>query len=224
MYREKIWYLRNVLPMFMGMPEEDYQALDRLLTHFQCRAHTPVYVPGEHADQVYMLKEGRVRLGQLSPEGKEITLDYLEPGAVFGALAEGAESTIFAEATEHALLCKVPRREFEAFMAHRPQLMFAITKLLGLRLQRVHVRLQHLLFHDVKERILLTLEELASTYGEPVEGGVKLRLKLTHQEIANLIGATRETTSQAISELRSAGKLDFEKKYPILRERVPASL
>lgn len=223
MHRERVWYLKNVLSLFMGLPDADHQAFDKLLTHFHCKANTPVYVPDDRHDQVYLLKEGRVRLAQLSPEGKEITLDYLEPGAVFGALGEEAGGApLMAEAVENAFICRIPRRDFELFISGRPQLMFGVTKLLGLRLQRIQMRLQTLLFHDVKSRILLTLEELARTYGEPFAGGTRLRLKLTHQDIANLIGATRETTSQAISELRADGKLEFDKKHPILKAQSAA--
>lgn len=224
MYREKIWYLKNTLPLFMGLPEGDYQHLDQMLTHLRCQAHAPVYAPGEE-DYVYMLKEGRVRLSQLSPDGKEVTLDYLEPGAVFGALGgEEAPEDVFAVAVENAYLCKVSRVEFERFIASRPQLMFGITKLLGLRLKKIQVRLQQLLFLDVRTRILTVLRELSEAYGEPVVGGTRLRLRLTHQDIANLIGSTRETTSQAISELRSAGLLTFDKKHPILPDAARASL
>lgn len=220
MYREKVWYLKNIMPLFMGLPAEDYQALDTMLSHFHCSARAPVYVSGEGEDGVYFLKEGRVRLAQVTSEGKEITLDYLEPGAVFGSLVGdvGDENGVFAEAVADAYLCKVSRDAFEGFIAARPALMLGITKLLGFRLRKIQVRLQTLLFHDVKARILLVLGDLAHTYGEDVAGGTRLRIKLTHQDVANLIGATRESTSQAISELRAEGALDFEKKYPILKQ------
>lgn len=218
MYREKVWYLKNVLPLFMGLQEPDYQTLDCMLTHMKCKAHAPIYLPGEGSDYVYLLKEGRVRLSQISAEGKEVTLDYLEPGAVFGALGVGEDEMVQAEAVENAYLCKVPRADFERFIAERPQLMFQVTKLLGLRLRRVQVRLHTLLFHDVRTRLLKTLEELAETYGEPTDQGVRLRLKLTHQDLANLIGSTRETTSAIISQLRTEGVLDFDHKHAILKQ------
>lgn len=224
MRHEKIWYLRNTLPLFMGLPEPDYKMLDGMLIHFECKAQEPVYTPGEETSHVYMLKEGRVRIGQLSPDGKEITLDYLEPGSVFGALGmeQGEAADMYAVAVENAFLCKVTRLSFERYIADRPQLLFQVTKLLGFRLRRLQVRLQSLLFQDVRTRILRTLEELAVDYGVPHPEGLRLRIKLTHQEIANLIGATRETTSQTISELRADGLLDFEKKHPILKQRTAA--
>jgi CRP/FNR family cyclic AMP-dependent transcriptional regulator len=224
MFREKIWYLKNTLPLFMGLPEADYKILDSMLVHFECKANLPIYTPSEVVSHVYMLKAGRVRIAQLSPEGKEITLDYLEPGAIFGALGmdEGEAMDVFALAVENAYLCKVPRQRFEAFIAERQHLSFQVTKLLGLRLRRLHTRLQTLLFQDVRTRILSTLQDLATDYGEPHPAGQRLRLKLTHQDIANLIGATRETTSQTISDLRAEGLLGFDKKHPILVQRLVA--
>lgn len=221
MYREKVWYLQNVLPLFAGLPEQDYKALDLMLTHVRCQAHTPIYIPGEGSDTVYLLKEGRVRLSQISADGKEVTLDYLEPGSVFGALGAGEDDTVQGIAVEHAFLCKLARADFERFIADRPQLMFQVTKLLGLRLRKVQVRLQTLLFHDVRTRLLKSLEELAETYGEPTDAGVRLRLKLTHQDLANLISSTRETTSATISQLRAEGILDFDHRHAILKR--PAS-
>jgi CRP/FNR family cyclic AMP-dependent transcriptional regulator len=224
--QEKIWYLKNTLSLFMGLPEADYKMLDAMLIHFDCKAQEPVYAPGEETAYVYMLKEGRVRVSQLSPDGKEITLDYLEPGAVFGALGMelGEPADVYAVAVEKAFLCKVTRVSFERFIAERPQLMFQITKLLGLRLRKLQIRLQSLLFQDVRTRIITTLEELATDYGVPHPDGTRLRIKLTHQEIANLIGATRETTSQTLSELRADGIVDFEKKHPILKQRTTAGI
>ncbi len=217
MYREKIWYLKNVLPLFMGLPEQDYKILDGMLSHLKCRANSPVYLAGNGGDCIYLLKEGRVRISQLGVEGKEVTLDYLEPGAVFGALGEGDVESLQAEAVENAYLCKVARADFERFITDRPELMFQVTKLMGLRLRKVQVRLQTLLFHDVRTRLLKTLDELAGTFGEPVPGGVRIRLKLTHQDLANLIGSTRETTSTIVSQLRTEGVLDFDRKHPILK-------
>lgn len=226
MHRQEAWYLRNALPLFRGLPESDYQALDRLLTHFQCKAREPVYGPGEEAEYIYILKEGRVRLSQLFEDGREVTLEFLEPGAIFGALGVGHSDgcQLCADSVEDAFLCKISREHFEDFIATRPQLMYGVTKLLGFRLQKIQIRLQTLLFHDVRTRIMMTLKELAKTYGEAVPGGTRLCIKLTHQDIANLIGATRETTTQILSELRHEGLIDFDKKYALIKDPAPAAV
>ena len=165
-----------------------------------------------------MLKTGRVKLSLLSPGGRELTLAFLEPGEIFGEIATDGEEghATVAEAVEPSIICTLSRDAFERFLSTRPTLGLDIAKFIGFRLRKFQMRLQDLLFLDVKSRILKVLRDLSEDHGVVTPRGIVLKLRLTHQDIANLVGATRETTSSTISELRSAGLIDQDGKFFVL--------
>lgn len=90
-------------------------------------------------------------------------------------------------------------------MQVQPDLTLGITKLIGTRRRRVERRLRNLLFHSNRERLIFLLIELIEQYGRRVEGGIELSIKLSHQEMANIIGSTRETVTVVLGELQKEG-------------------
>lgn len=192
--------------------------LQPLLRHEVYEAGRPITVPGQQQPHIYVLKSGRVRLAQIGPDGQELTIDYLEPGELFGALDwnDGVPSRTCAFAVTRTELFEIPRQAFEAYVAERPHLMLEVTKVLGDRHVRLQTRLHDLVFLDVRGRIMETLRYLSKTYGEPVPAGQRLDLRLTHLDVARLVGSSRETVSAAIAQLRAEGLLDFDAKRPVI--------
>ncbi|MDB5101904.1 MAG: Transcriptional regulator [Cyanobacteria bacterium RYN_339] len=208
----------NTVTMFGGLAPADQRELDALSRRRRVTAGTMFYRPGEAMGHIYFIEAGSVKVGFLSAAGREITVDYLGRGELFGAVGLGPDSggQLFARAWEDVVVREMSRRDYEAFILRRPPLVCEINRLLDARLAKVQRRLQQLLFLDMRERIVAVLADLIPGYGEPVEGGVRLRLRLTHQDIANMIGATREATSQVLGLLRRAGAIAFDQKHPVL--------
>lgn len=213
-----VWYVKNTVPLFKHISEEEVAPLQALLQRRYFEPGKMITVPGRPDPCVYFLKQGRVRLVQLGPDGQELTLDYLDPGEIFGALGvAGSEPCrTYAVAMSNAAVCEIPREHFETYMTQRPEVAFEITKMLGTRLLNLQMRLHDLLFLDVRGRILQTLRYLARRYGEQVHGGVRLNLQLTHLDLARLVGASRESVSAALVQMRYDGILEFEDKHPVL--------
>jgi CRP/FNR family transcriptional regulator len=206
------------LTMFGGLAAADQRELDALSRRRRVSAGSMFYRPGEAMGHVYFVEQGCVKVGFLSATGREITVDYLGPGELFGAVGLGPDhgGQLFARAWEDVVVRELTRYDYEAFISRRPLLVCEVNRILDARLAKVQRRLQQILFLDMRERIVQVLSDLIPTYGEPVEGGVRLRLRLTHQDIANMIGATREATSQVLGNLRRAGVIAFDQKHPVL--------
>src|SRR5207237_5728600 len=112
----------------------------------------------------------------------------------------------YAEVVEEARVIAIPREEMLWLMEQRPDVSLSVTKLLGLRRRRIENRMRNILFRSTRERIVGLLAELLETHGQRATGGGwEIRLRLSHQELANLIGATRESVTLALGQLQREG-------------------
>ena len=140
---EKIRYLKHI-NLFRNLTDVEIGVLDRITYMKDYSRHEQVYGQSDSGDVVYLLKEGRVKIYKLSPEGKELTLAILEPGEIFGEMAlidEGPRNTI-AETLDDALLCVIRRRDFEFLLKKKPELALRVTKLIGVRRREIKNQLE----------------------------------------------------------------------------------
>jgi CRP-like cAMP-binding protein len=218
--KNKLWHLKQIR-LFADLPAETMERLDRVAGMKAVKRRQPIYLPGDLGDAVYLLKSGRVKISRLSPDGKELTLAILEPGEIFGETdaLQGAPRDEVAEALEDTVLCIVPRSEFEALLQRTPGLALRLTKLIGLRLRRIESRVEDLVFRDVPTRLAHLLLDLARDLGVEDQRGLLLRARLSHRDLANLIGSTRETVSLTLGEFRREGLVETEGRQIIIRNR-----
>ena len=214
-----LWHI-STGGLFEEVPEEEKEALGELFTHLRLRKNQPVYRAGDSSDTLYVVMEGRVRLTRVTEDGRELTLEILEPGDIFGelAIAGEGERTGSAEAVEDSVVCAVKRDDFEKVVRESPGFSMSLTRLMGGRLMRVENRLENLLFRGVRDRLMTLFRDLASRYGEETDGGVRIKLRLTHQEMSSLVGSTRETVTQELNNLRRAGEIATEGGHIVLPE------
>jgi len=206
MEREKLWYLKN-FNVFKGVPESEIQKLAPLVKDDEYKRGKPIYLQGEPNGWIYFLKEGLVKLSMNSTNGKTVTVALLKPGEVFGDLTFTDEPTVSTEAValRDSLLCRVPRAQFLSMARANIQMVFVVNKILGLRLRRVEAAIQDLLFLDVPARLAKLLTDIAASDGEDVPEGRRITLRLTHQELANLVGATRVMVTMVLGKLENEG-------------------
>ena len=188
----------------------------------EVKKRQPLYLPGDPSSSVYLLKRGRVKIANTSPSGKEVTFEILEPGEIFGELdvLEDAPRSTSAEALDDALICVIPRKDFDQYLAMHPNVTIKLTKLIGLRLKKIQSRVEDLVFRDVPARLAHLLSELSKTDGVADKQGIRLKVKLTHQEMANLIGCSRETVSTTMGQFRDDGLIQMDgRTITILNEK-----
>ncbi len=207
----KLWFLKNIR-LFDGISPTDMQGMEKITRMEEVKKRQPLYLMGDPSRYVYLLKRGRVKIANTSPSGKEVTFDILEPGEVFGELdvLEDAPRSTSAEALDDVLVCVIPRKDFDQYLAMHPTVTFKLTKLIGLRLKKIQSRVEDLVFRDVPARLAHLLSELSKTEGVADKQGIRLKVKLTHQEMANLIGCSRETVSTTMGQFRDDGLIHMD--------------
>ena len=207
----KLWFLKHIR-LFDGVSPSEMQEMEKITRMEEVKKRQPLYLPGDPSSNVYLLKKGRVKIANTAPNGKEVTFDILEPGEVFGELdvLEDAPRSTSAETLDAAVICVIPRKDFDQYLAMHPTVMFKLTKLIGLRLKKIQSRVEDLVFRDVPARLAHLLLELSKSDGVAENHGIRLKVKLTHQEMANLIGCSRETVSASMGQFRDDGLIQMD--------------
>jgi CRP-like cAMP-binding protein len=207
----KLWFLKHIR-LFDGITPAEMQEMERITRMEEVKKRQPLYLPGDPSSNVYLLKRGRVKIANTAPNGKEVTFDILEAGDVFGELdvLEDAPRSTSAETLDDALICVIPRKDFDQYLAMHPNVTIKLTKLIGLRLKKIQSRVEDLVFRDVPARLAHLLSELSKTEGVADKQGIRLKAKLTHQEMANLIGCSRETVSTTMGQFRDDGLIQMD--------------
>ncbi len=216
---QRFWCVENFKFIEVLTPEE-HEELRRYIRSTEYRTGEPIYFPGDPSDTIYTLHHGRVRLAYLDESGRRLTLSIVNPGEVFGEMALGGEQSRrwIAEALEDTVLCMIHKDDFLRIARGNPRLALKISSLMGERLVEIENKLEDLLFKGVHARLARTLLQLAERYGEPKANEVHIRFRLTHEELAHLIGSTRETTSLILGELERQGLLHKQRGLIILKD------
>lgn len=178
-----------------------------------------IFKAGSAGDYVYFLESGRVKIYHLSPIGKEILLWFCFPGEIFG-LAEvchGGGRQVYAETCEPSRVLSVRQDDFKTFLATHPPAALLVNDVLACRLRNLGNIIQSLVASDVNERVAQLIVRLAATHGQKTQNGdITLDIRLTHQEMANMIGTTRQSVTSALNLLRRQGVLEFDANHHIL--------
>jgi CRP/FNR family cyclic AMP-dependent transcriptional regulator len=202
----KFWLLK-ACPLFDQLAPAQVDELERNARCRDFNRRELIYAPDEPSLNVLLLLRGRVKIKNITPDGKETILAFIEEGEIFGELAllDDELRQEFAEAVEISRVAVIPRDNLLGLMGQRPDLALSITKLVGLRRRRVENRLRNVLFLSSRERMVRLIFELVESHGARVGANeAEIRLRLSHQELASLIGVTRETVTVVLGELQGA--------------------
>jgi CRP-like cAMP-binding protein len=180
------------------------------------RRFATIFLEGDPSESVYYLESGLVKLYKRDHENKEIILQILAPGELFGEQALGTQTTrnVSAEILQEGVLYAIPRATFLNFCNERPILWRAVSELLITRKRELEKKIELLCLQDVEYRILYYLAELASLFG--VKNGQETSVPLSQGELASLIGATRETTSTTLNTLARRGLIRLGRRQLIV--------
>jgi CRP/FNR family transcriptional regulator, cyclic AMP receptor protein len=185
------------------------------------RARQVVYLPGDRAQGVFFLAQGRVKISKVTRDGKELTLAYRTGGDFFGepCLLEGGPREEMAEAMEATLAVEVDREVLDDVLRSSGPTAYRFARALITRRKDLEARVEQLIFKDVGSKLAELLLELGNEHGIEDQRGVVVGLKITHQEMANLIGSTRETVSLTLSQFKRKGLIQTEGRKVILVDR-----
>ncbi len=215
---EKLWYLQRI-NIFADMTEAEMRRLAERTVMRQCARGTGVVQQSDPPDVIYLIKQGRVKLCRYSSTGRVQILALLERGDIFGERGLiGADATTHCEAFEDSLVCLLRRQDFEDLIRSKPELALRVIKHLTKRLQQAEEAIEDLAFNDVPSRLAALLARLADVYGEPHPEGRRLALRFTHQDLASMIGATRETVTNVLNRFRDDGRIAVEERHIVVRD------
>ncbi len=216
---QSLWYLENIDVTGIFCPQKLGGAKD---THVQknFKKGDYIYVQEEHADKIFFLMEGRVKIGNFSGDGKEITKAILAKGEVFGELSLVGENKRreFAFAMEDTVVCVISVEEMSGLMKEYSGLSMFLMRIMGNRALQMEQRLESLVFKDSRTRIIEFLTDLADKRGQRVGYEMLVRKFITHQEIANLTATSRQTVTTVLNELRNKNIITFNRRRLLIRD------
>lgn len=199
---------------FLGkMAPADKEQLFALAHRQAYRRNAFVFQAGSPGRNVYILSQGRVKIYALSALGKGVLLWFCFPGEVFG-LAEatrGGPREVYAQACSDSVVLSITREAFRHFLETHPAAATLVIDLLSCRLRTLGDMLINLTADDVSTRVVKLLTRLSARYGKHAnDSDLYLDIRLTHQEIAEMIGTSRQTVTSILGELKRKGLLHIE--------------
>ena len=217
--QDKERFLRRV-PLFEGLEQPHLKALAEKTTERSFKKGEVLFFEGEPGDALYIVNTGTVKVYRVAEDGREKTLALLGAGEFFGEMAlldEGPRSAI-AETLEPCELYLLHRNDFLATLGENPSIALQIIRVLSLRIRQMNAQIMDIVFRDVRGRVASTLVDLCNRHGVPTPSGKRIDLKLTHQELANLVGTARETVSRILAELQDLHCLTVDGRYLVLKD------
>ena len=206
---------KSVLPpfvtavdLFQGTAQRDARKISSLSTDKQFPRGTRIFGEGESADAVYVLRRGMVKLSSLSDKGRETILHILKPDEVFGELLLSEQQRPFtAVALEDSLVTIISKESFVELLSTVPSVALTFIRLLSKRLASVERGLAEFGHTWSYHRLARVLLQLAEDYGKEVPNGTLINVRLTHEDLANLIGTSRETVTTQLNRFTRMGVL-----------------
>jgi CRP/FNR family cyclic AMP-dependent transcriptional regulator len=184
------------------------------------RPRQVIYLPGDRAQAVHFLTSGRIKISKVTRDGKELTLAYRTEGDFFGepCLLEGGPREEMAEAMDASVTVEVDRELLDQLLRTNGITAYKFARALIARRKDLETRVEQLIFKDVGSKLAELLLNLGAEHGIADARGLVVGLKITHQEMANLIGSTRETVSLTLSQFKRKGLIQTEGRKVILAD------
>lgn len=221
--------VRNV-PLFEHLKDEELMTISSLFIERKYKKNAIIFFEGDTGDELFVVKSGTVKIYRLD-NTKQITLTLFRGGDFFGEMSlvqRGFTRSANAETLEQSILYTLNRTTFFECMERTPSLCLKLLEVTMNRLRKANEQIHDLTFLDVRTRILKTVYQLSLDYGEVKRGQTQIAIKLTHQEIANLVGTVRESVTKVLQELQEEGTISVDNKMitildmPTLISKVPS--
>ncbi|GAA1931619.1 Crp/Fnr family transcriptional regulator [Nocardioides marmoribigeumensis] len=207
-------------PLFNALDDEAAAALAGSLGTIRLRRGEVLFHEGDTGDKLYIVAEGKVKLGRTSSDGRENLLAILGPGQMFGELSlfdPGPRSATVTAVTDVAFY-SLSHDDLLRWLDGRPDVANGLLSQLASRLRRANDVVSDLVFSDVPGRVAKALLDLADRFGRTAEDGIHVHHDLTQEELAQLVGASRETVNKALADFASRGWLRLEPRSVVIMD------
>ncbi|HTX06609.1 MAG TPA: Crp/Fnr family transcriptional regulator [Steroidobacteraceae bacterium] len=205
-------------PLFEAMKPDELDEVLKLSSERRVPRGASLFQKGDAGSSMMAVLSGRVRASSVSAEGKEITLNVINPGEVFGELAllDGKPRSADCSAIEETTLLVLERRHFLPFLRRNEDLYLRLLAVLCEKLRRTSMALEELALFDLPARLARVLLKLAADYGRPVGKDIRIGVKMSQRELSNLVASSRESVNKQLRVWRDDGVVDLDGGYLIL--------
>jgi CRP/FNR family transcriptional regulator/CRP/FNR family cyclic AMP-dependent transcriptional regulator len=195
----EIVHLKQV-SLFSGLSDEDLRELMAVTRRRTFRAGEVIFHRDDPGQILYIIKDGKVKICLISPDGQEISLVVFGKGEYFGefSLFDGLPRSADAITLERTECYTLQRSDFDNVILKNPKIALKLLEALTRRLRSTDQMVEDLIFLDVYGRVAKKLLELAETHGTPTEDGNRIDVRLTQQELASMVGASRESVNKVM--------------------------
>ncbi len=205
-------------PLFSGLDEGSAAALETSMATASLKRGDVLFNEGDDGSQLYVVTEGKVKLGRTSADGRENLLAILGPGQMFGELSffDPGPRSATATAVTDVELKSLSHEALSPVLETHSDVALALLHQLAGRLRRTNEVVGDLVFSDVPGRVAKALLDLASRFGRQADDGVHVNHDLTQEELAQLVGASRETVNKALADFASRGWMRLEPRSVVI--------
>ena len=207
-------------PLFAGLEEQAADILEKSMTPLTLRRGDVLFNEGDEGNQLYVVTEGKIKLGRSSADGRENLLALLGPGQMFGELSffDPGPRSATATAVTDVELSVLGHDVLGPLVEDHTGVALAFLHQLAERLRRTNEVVGDLVFSDVPGRVAKALIDLAERFGRQADDGIHVSHDLTQEELAQLVGASRETVNKALADFASRGWLRLEPRGVVVYE------
>lgn len=198
--------------LFKDLPRETLMAMSQLATRLRKKKGERIFLEGDPAETMFLIKGGRIKLSKLSESGSERILGYRKSGDFIGEniLTDAQTYPCSAWCQEETLICGFTKQQFNSLILEHPQIGLQIIKNMSERISWLSDQVGNLTLTNIEERLYKVLQNVAREQGLKEERGYSLAFSITHEELGFLIGAHRVSVTRAMNKLKEEGKIITE--------------
>lgn len=207
--------------IFTGLDDEAAASLEASMSSVSIQRGRTLFNEGDDGEALFVIVDGKVKLGRTSPDGRENLLAILGPGQVFGELSlfDPGPRSATATAVVDTELRSLSHADLLPLITEHPQVSRALLRQLAARLRRTNEVVGDLVFSDVPGRVAKALLDLSDRFGRHSDNGIHVNHDLTQEELAQLVGASRETVNKALADFAARGWLRLEPRSVLIIDR-----
>ena len=203
--------LLKKVPLFAEFSDEDRTTVASLMIARHYPKHSVLVYEGDPGDALFIVVNGNVAVTRVSNDGKETILTILREGDFFGEMGvlDGSPRSATIKSLRDVDVAILARKDFLDLLAKSPAMSLSLVLALSSRLRETNQAIQAAAYQDIRTRLASLLIHLSKNFGEPADNGTRLTLRLTNQEMANMIGTTRETVNRMLNRFWDEKLIDM---------------
>jgi len=202
------------VPLLRGLEQQEIELVRSVVKERIYPKGTTIFVEGQETDGLYIVTSGLIKVFKLYKDGREKTLAILREGDIIGEVTISGSTIRSATvgAIEHTNILVISKTDLHELLRQIPGLSIRVIETLSHRLRQTNRQVEELTFLNARSRVICNLITLAKECGQTDKNGIKITLRLTHADLANLVGVTRETVTKVLSELQNSNLIQINNR------------